>query len=248
MSSERRIRASRANGALSRGPITAEGRRRAAQNKIRHGVLAQTIVLDGEDPEAFKSLLAAFQAEFDPATASQSALVETLAAARRRLMRIWAIEKAVLTTEIAKHDPADAPTRGAVAFRSLDLLHRYEAHYNRQYARARRLLKSNWNLPQEAGPKGGRRPSACPAPKCMITSQPDETDHPVPHAPGHPLLANWGSDAGGSVASGSFRAYGTSQIEMQSENLTIVLYRDRAKVTVEYVMKNTADAVDVKAG
>ncbi|HLJ50489.1 MAG TPA: DUF4424 family protein [Bryobacteraceae bacterium] len=63
-----------------------------------------------------------------------------------------------------------------------------------------------------------------------------------------PLLGNWGSDAGGSVASGTFRAYGTSQIEMQSENLTIVLYRDRAKVTVEYVMKNTADAVDVKAG
>jgi len=63
-----------------------------------------------------------------------------------------------------------------------------------------------------------------------------------------PLCANWGSDAGGSVGTGSFRAFGTNQVEMQSENLTIVLYRDRAKVTVDYIMKNTGDAVDVKAG
>ena len=63
-----------------------------------------------------------------------------------------------------------------------------------------------------------------------------------------PLLANWGGDAGGSVATGTFRAMGTGQVEMQNENLTIRLYRDRAKVQVEYVMKNTGDAVDVTAG
>jgi hypothetical protein len=62
------------------------------------------------------------------------------------------------------------------------------------------------------------------------------------------LWANWGGDAGGSVGTGNFRAFGTNQVEMQSENLTIQLYRDRAKVLVEYVMKNTGDAVDVKAG
>ncbi len=158
MSSERRIRASRANGALSRGPRTEEGRRRAARNKIRHGVLAQTIVLENEDPEAFKSLLASYQAQFEPATPTESALVENLAAARWRQMRIWGIEKANLTHEIKKQDPAaqDAPTRAAMAFRSLsdnsrtlDLLHRYETRYDRQYARAIRLL----NLPCEPNPK-----------------------------------------------------------------------------------------------
>jgi hypothetical protein len=60
--------------------------------------------------------------------------------------------------------------------------------------------------------------------------------------------ANWGGEGGGSVATGNFRAFGTSQVEMQNENLTILLYHDRAKVTVEYVMKNTGGAVDVKAG
>jgi hypothetical protein len=62
------------------------------------------------------------------------------------------------------------------------------------------------------------------------------------------VYANWGGDGGGSVATGNFRAFGTSQAEMQNENLTILLYHDRAKVTVEYVMKNAGDAVDVKAG
>jgi hypothetical protein len=63
-----------------------------------------------------------------------------------------------------------------------------------------------------------------------------------------PLYANWGGDAGGSVATGTFKAVGTDQVEMQSENLTIWLLRDRAKVQVEYVLRNTGNAVDVTAG
>ena len=35
---------------------------------------------------------------------------------------------------------------------------------------------------------------------------------------------------------------------MQNENLSIQLYRDRAKVHVSYVLRNTGDAVDVRAG
>jgi hypothetical protein len=63
-----------------------------------------------------------------------------------------------------------------------------------------------------------------------------------------PLRANWGSDAGGSVGTGTFKAFGISQVEMQSEDLQIRLYRDRAKVQVDYILKNTGGAIDVKAG
>lgn len=61
-------------------------------------------------------------------------------------------------------------------------------------------------------------------------------------------LANWGSTAGGSVATGSFHAFGTGQVEMRQENLHIRLFRDRAKVEIDYVLHNTGNALDVRAG
>ncbi len=161
MSSQRRIDASRANGSLSGGPKTPEGRRRSAKNKIRHGILAQTVVLDDEDRDEFVKLLSAFEAEYSPQTQSESVLVDHLAVSTWRMMRIWGIEKAGLLLEIKKHDPTthDAATRASMAFRtlsddsrSLELLHRYETRYDRQYARAYRLLNAKQNLPCEPSP------------------------------------------------------------------------------------------------
>lgn len=62
------------------------------------------------------------------------------------------------------------------------------------------------------------------------------------------LHANWGGGTGGSVGTGTFHAFGTSQVEMQREELSIRLYRDHAQVRVQYVMKNTGGDVDVRAG
>jgi len=50
------------------------------------------------------------------------------------------------------------------------------------------------------------------------------------------------------VATGTFKPIGTRQVEMLNENLVIRLYRDRAKVDVDYVLHNAGDAVDVTAG
>lgn len=63
-----------------------------------------------------------------------------------------------------------------------------------------------------------------------------------------PLFANWGGEAGGRVGTGSFNALGTTQVEMQNEDLFIQLYRDRAKVQVDYALWNAGGAVDIRAG
>ncbi|MFZ1085492.1 MAG: hypothetical protein WAN35_11040 [Terracidiphilus sp.] len=63
-----------------------------------------------------------------------------------------------------------------------------------------------------------------------------------------PLYANWGGGTGGSFATGTFKPIGTSQVEMVKEDLHIRLYRDRAKVEIDYLLHNTGDAIGVKAG
>src|ERR1700727_2034674 len=104
MSSERRINASRANGAKSPGPNTPESKARSAANSLRHGLLAQTVVLEGESA-AFEEILTAFERDLDPQNQVERSLVENMAIGRFRLVRLWAIEKSNLKLEMDKHDP-----------------------------------------------------------------------------------------------------------------------------------------------
>ena len=65
-SSARRIVGSRANGALSLGPITAEGKARSAQNALVHGLTANTVVLSMESREQFDALADRYFNFFNP--------------------------------------------------------------------------------------------------------------------------------------------------------------------------------------
>jgi hypothetical protein len=146
MTSTRRIQSSRANGARSRGPVTEQGKKASSQNGLRHGMLAQTVVLEGESKDRFGALLQALVAEFQPCTESETAFVEIMAVARWRQMRIWGIGKSDFDREMANQD-GPPPVRASIAFRflcdhsrSLDLAHRYETGYERQFARALKNL------------------------------------------------------------------------------------------------------------
>ena len=63
------------------------------------------------------------------------------------------------------------------------------------------------------------------------------------------VFSNWGGGADkGSYGSGNFKAIGTKNVEIVYEDLTINLYKDRAKVSVEYILKNTGKTSTIKAG
>src|SRR3954451_10465378 len=107
MSSLRRIEASRANGARSQGPVTPEGKKRSARNAMRHGLLADIVVLEGEGRENFQILLDQHVERLQPADGVEYALVEEMASSYWRLHRNWAIETRLLDNQVRQERGED---------------------------------------------------------------------------------------------------------------------------------------------
>lgn len=146
MASERRARAARENGARSRGPRTEEGKQRSAFNAVRHGLLAQCVVLENESREGFDELVAQYVERLAPADGVEAGMVEEMAAAYWRMRRAWAIENRMMRDAIRNRPEAEEIGRIAGAFGELaaagrlDLIHRYETRLHRVFQRAL------WNL------------------------------------------------------------------------------------------------------
>jgi hypothetical protein len=156
MSSDRRIEANRRNAQKSTGPITPEGKAKSSLNSLRHGLLARTVVLDGESTDRFHELLASLQDELQPEGAVEYILVEIMAVACWCQRRLWGLHSAGLRSELQKQHAAaegeqvvfTSPVgRASLAFRaladngrSLDLINRYQTSYERQYHRSYRQL------------------------------------------------------------------------------------------------------------
>ena len=117
--SARSIAASRANGAKSKGPATEAGSQISSKNSLKHGLLAATLVLDSESDARFCQFLDSLLAEHRPITATENALVESMAAARWRQMRTWSLQKTGFDLEIERQDPGSAPRRATIAFHNM---------------------------------------------------------------------------------------------------------------------------------
>jgi len=151
MSSERRIRASRANGAKSRGPKTPESKARADAGNRKHGLLARN-AFENEDPQVFADLLAAFQHYFNPQNDSERALIAEMAASRCRLRRALAVECATIQTAVNPPDPSTQhPNTPAVSSRNFDLIGRAEGRFERQFNRSFVALLRNRRNPKLLG-------------------------------------------------------------------------------------------------
>jgi hypothetical protein len=107
----KQIQAARTNGSSSKGPITPQGKQSSARNSTRHGLLAQTVVLEEESTERFLDLLVAYMDEYQPATASQVSLVETMAVARWRQLRVWGAEKPAIDRDPTTTHPSPTAQR-----------------------------------------------------------------------------------------------------------------------------------------
>ncbi len=91
-----RTAVNRANAQHSTGPRTEAGKQRSSLNAIRHGLTAQTVVLPSEDPAAYQSHRLQFIEQYQPATPTESQLVQELIDTSWRLNRIPLLEADLL--------------------------------------------------------------------------------------------------------------------------------------------------------
>ncbi len=153
-----RITAARANGAKSRGPITAEGKLASSRNATTHGLTARTVVLATESEADYQADLRDYLDHFRPQNKPETDLVHQLVAAQWRQTRYVAMEAALLEQKMddqadhleSKYEVINERHRLAIAFESLagahgslSLLNRYQARLHREY---QRLLKTLTDL------------------------------------------------------------------------------------------------------
>ncbi len=198
MATERQIQANRANAKRSTGPVTVEGKQASSQNARRHDQLSSCVVLAAESTPKFNELMDSLLTEFQPQTANETALVETMAVARWKLWRNWTMHTALLEVEMGKQDQGagNEPVIAALAFKSLadsshslQLLQRYETSLDRQYSRAlNNLLKGRAAGAHPAKPAA---PEIIPAPAAEdpqnFPNEPNFTPEPAAPDLGNPV-------------------------------------------------------------
>src|SRR5579864_371721 len=96
MSSKAQIEANRRNGALSKGPATAEGKATSARNALRHGLLAEEVVLPDEDRQVYAEMAERACEEMNPVGELECSLVMLIVTLLWRLRRATRIEAGIL--------------------------------------------------------------------------------------------------------------------------------------------------------
>jgi hypothetical protein len=159
VATDRQIAANRRNALRSSGPRTQEGKDQSRRNALTHGLTAETLVIDGEDAEAFQDLLTRAFASYQPQDVVEEHLVERLVGLTWRLRRLPALEAAAIAWMQTCHRPeagssSPKPGLGRAVFHMIrdgDLLAkigRYEGHLVNQLANViaeleRRLPKTD---------------------------------------------------------------------------------------------------------
>jgi len=92
MATPNQIAANRRNALKSTGPQTPEGRAAVRLNGIKHGLTAQDLVLPDESIDDFEALFDSIEAEHQPATPTEVAIVRRIAIATWRLLRAYHVE------------------------------------------------------------------------------------------------------------------------------------------------------------
>ena len=113
MSTPAQMQANRDNAQWSTGPKTAEGKAKSSLNAVKTGLTGRTVLLPGDDVEAYRQHVASLEANYQPATDAEKLLVHSIADTEWRLIRIPTLEEGIyalgrieFAAQIEHEDPA----------------------------------------------------------------------------------------------------------------------------------------------
>jgi hypothetical protein len=90
----------RQNAQHSTGPRSDEGRAVVAKTALRHGLRSSTVLIPGEDVEAWETLCAELKAELQPLGIREWLCIELIAGAAWRLRRLRMLEAGLLRAQL----------------------------------------------------------------------------------------------------------------------------------------------------
>ena len=194
MATQNQIDANRRNAQKSTGPKTPEGRAAVRLNGIKHGLTARALVLEGEKADDFEALFDSIQAEHQPTTPLEVAMVRRIAMATWRLLRAYHIEAGFfvirrLDLQDQLEEYTNLSTGDKLAFivlddtrrsNALDNISRYEGRLERSLDKALRELQRSRSVTYKK--MQNQSQSAPPAPE----PDPPSPSAPVAAAPANP--------------------------------------------------------------
>jgi hypothetical protein len=137
ITSEKKIAASRANGARSRGPVTPESKARSSRNALRHGLRSKTIALPADTPEALSPLIDSYSRSLAPRNQAEREIVTGIVLADLRHRRALRLEAEMLDSAMsAVPNPSSGLDCLATAFSQLaqngrfNTVFRYQVRYS----------------------------------------------------------------------------------------------------------------------
>ena len=149
MLSKSKLTANRNNSQLSTGPRSLTGKTVVARNACKHNLSSVNITIAGEDLEDFHALLRETTFDLSPLSTIENALVQQIAYAEWKLLRIARWETDLIDATLAGRIAACQTLFGKSPDESLARLHRYESQVRRAWHAALREFVSSRRPPPQ---------------------------------------------------------------------------------------------------
>ena len=98
------LAANRANGALSHGPVTPQGKQRSSLNAVRHGLTSRIVLLPADDLQLYQAFCATYLAALQPQGPVETGLAQIACDSQWRLDRARSYEETLHARAQAEPD------------------------------------------------------------------------------------------------------------------------------------------------